>query len=356
LSFLQWLTFERRSGRGLLAAFLFSLAITNISILFIWSDKLQLSSFATQWLLPYSLIGSLVLHGPLLFLYVRMLTMESPRLVLTDIWHIVPMAILLLVMLVFSIDTVDLLLRLEHNPPVDAVGIVWSIAKVQPVIYSLACLIMVLRYIRQLRNEYSSVSFSEPVWLLLLTGGFWLNWVWSLLVFLIAKFSSPALANKLGIADNYVTFSLIISLFIYSIMYAQRLLGTTTKASKHSESDSFSPEDLASLINVMEKDLLYLEHNINLERVSERAQISARTVSLIIKKHFNSNFYEHINTYRIEAAKAMLADQKCRHVNILEISMRSGFNSKSAFHRFFDRIVGMSPTAYRKKMAEESVQ
>jgi AraC-like DNA-binding protein len=38
---------------------------------------------------------------------------------------------------------------------------------------------------------------------------------------------------------------------------------------------------------------------------------------------------------------------------ILDIVYKSGFNSQSAFHRFFKRLVGMTPSEYRKKTAAQ---
>ncbi|MFC6977926.1 helix-turn-helix domain-containing protein [Microbulbifer taiwanensis] len=69
----------------------------------------------------------------------------------------------------------------------------------------------------------------------------------------------------------------------------------------------------------------------------------------MINKHFGTNFFEFINSYRVEEAKALLADAGRADMTVLDVLMESGFNSKSAFHRFFSRLVGMSPTEYRRQ-------
>jgi AraC-like DNA-binding protein len=56
-----------------------------------------------------------------------------------------------------------------------------------------------------------------------------------------------------------------------------------------------------------------------------------------------------MNKYRVEEAKRLLLDQSCSEMTVLDILLQSGFNSKSAFHRFFSRLVGLSPTEFRKQ-------
>ena len=60
------------------------------------------------------------------------------------------------------------------------------------------------------------------------------------------------------------------------------------------------------------------------------------------------NFYEFINHYRIEEAKAMLAES-CQGKTITDIYTAAGFNSKSVFNTFFKKHVGMTPSEYRRE-------
>ena len=63
------------------------------------------------------------------------------------------------------------------------------------------------------------------------------------------------------------------------------------------------------------------------------------------------NFNEFVNLHRINEAKRLLADTQLFNLSINEIYTQAGFNSKSAFHRFFSRLVGVSPTEFRKLSA-----
>lgn len=100
----------------------------------------------------------------------------------------------------------------------------------------------------------------------------------------------------------------------------------------------------------MENDKIYLQHNLNIEQFSAYLDLPVKEVSAVINKHFGTNFFESINSYRVEEAKHRLADPAMSAQTILDILLDSGFNSKSAFHRFFKRLVGESPSEYRKRM------
>jgi AraC-like DNA-binding protein len=90
----------------------------------------------------------------------------------------------------------------------------------------------------------------------------------------------------------------------------------------------------------------YLDSRLNLDRFAELCGLRPRDVSFLLNSHYKKNFHEFINELRIEEVKQLLATQK--HKAILEMAMECGFNSHSAFQRFFKRFVGMSPSEYRK--------
>jgi AraC-like DNA-binding protein len=183
----------------------------------------------------------------------------------------------------------------------------------------------------------------------ILTLGFYASWTWTTLVHIIAKFSSVETADTLGIADNYVTFVLINALFTYSLAYAHQLLTTRAEPARDSSETKPSGPAIERVQKIMEEDKIFLEQNLNIEQFSSRLGMPVKEVSAVINKHFGTNFFEYINSHRVNEAKALLADKSMEDKTILDILLDSGFNSKSAFHRFFKRLVGMSPTEYRKR-------
>ena len=74
-----------------------------------------------------------------------------------------------------------------------------------------------------------------------------------------------------------------------------------------------------------------------------------KEVFAVINKHHGTNFFEFMKKYRFEEATRLLLDERCSDMTVLGILLQASVNSKSAFHRFFIRLVGVSPTEFRKR-------
>lgn len=334
----------------LLTAFLMIIAVASTSTLILWNDQFVLSPLFEQHLVPYLLFAALMLKGPAIYLYVSALTQQNLRLQRRHALHLLPAAAMMLCLAVSGLSADDLRRLPEAGQaPELLVDFVWDIATVVPLLYAVAAVLLIRRYSGELKDEYSHFSTEELSWLNGLTLAVAASWGWTLLVHILAKFSSVTLADYLGIADNYVSFILINGFFAYTLTYAHQLLVTKPETSREAPEDEPSDSAIDRVRRAMEDDKIYLKKNLNLEQFSKRVDLPAKEVSAVINKHFGTNFFEFVNSYRVEEAKALLADEKNSDMTILDILLQSGFNSKSAFHRFFSRLVGMSPTEYRKQ-------
>jgi AraC-like DNA-binding protein len=341
---------ERLYSR-LLTAFLITVALGAAATLILWNDPVQTVPLLDLHLLPYLLMVALVLKGPILFLYVASITHTGFVLQRRHLLHLIPSAAVLVVLVVLRVDGNDLRQLGPENEymPSPLIIYLWDVVKLVPFVYALAAVVLVHRYRLKLKDEYSHFSNVEPVWLKILTVGFSLSWGWSVMVNISARFVTPEAADSLGIADNYVTFILINALFIYTLAYAHQLLITRSEPTRDAHDDGPSTTAVERVQHIMDVDKVYLEHNLNIENFSTRVGLPVKEVSAVINKHFGTNFFEYINSYRVEEAKALLSDPSLSDKTILDILMESGFNSKSAFHRFFKRLVGMSPSEFRRK-------
>ena len=102
------------------------------------------------------------------------------------------------------------------------------------------------------------------------------------------------------------------------------------------------------LLQLMERERLYLDPLLMQHTVSDYLSLSNRTLCRIIHDYSNHNFCGFINEYRLEEARRLLRDGRLEHLSIVAISRRSGFNSSGVFYRTFRESAGMSPAAYRR--------
>jgi YesN/AraC family two-component response regulator len=101
----------------------------------------------------------------------------------------------------------------------------------------------------------------------------------------------------------------------------------------------------------------YLMPALTLDKLASLISIQPRVLSMIINRHFDCNFFEFINSYRVEEAKRILADSTLNEKNMLDVMYDVGFNSKATFNTLFKKKAGMTPSEYRKQsLAQAKVQ
>lgn len=346
---------NRLYGR-LLSAFLIVIAVAAATTLVLWNDQVHTTPTIDNYWIPYFLMASLMVKGPTLYLYVASITRARFTLKPLHLLHLLPALVAIALMAVFGIDGNSLryIWTMGAPQPERVVTFLWDAAKLVPLVYSFAAVTLVQRYRSELKDEYSHFSNTEPRWLNILTLGFFASWAWSTTVHIVAKYTSPETADYLGIADNYFTFILINALFTYSLVYAHQLLTTRSEETRAPAEEKPSDSAIDRVREAMENDKIYLHPNLNIEQFAARLNLPVKEVSSVINKHFGTNFFEFINSYRVEEAKRLLADPALTDKTVLDVLLESGFNSKSAFHRFFKRLVGESPSEYRKRKHQES--
>lgn len=108
-------------------------------------------------------------------------------------------------------------------------------------------------------------------------------------------------------------------------------------------------EAVEKIVTLMEKDKLYQETELTLQHLADKIKIPAYQVSQAINEGLKKNFYDLINSYRVEEAKQLLLNPKNRNYTILSVGFEAGFNSKTTFNTVFKKFTGLTPTEYRDK-------
>ncbi len=356
----QWLLSKQKAiASQLLSGFFVCVGAGALCNLLLWNDYIDSYSGFWKIILSLGLVTAVVGKSVCLYLYVVAITRANFVLRAKDALHLLNLLVVVGWVMEGGLDSDRLRFLPGANSEysVQLANYLWHYLKILPVVYAFAAALEIYRYKQQLKEFYSSLSLQGPYWLMLLTLGFAFNWLWSLVVHLLGQTVGINLADNFGIVDNYLTFLLVNALFVYSLLYAHQLLETKDKPKEieAAVAAEISPDAIARIRNTMEKQQLYLRQNLNIEDFARQVGIHYRDVSSIINKHFNTNFFEFVNGYRVDKAKQMLLDPQHADMTILDILLESGFNSKSSFHRFFKRYTGMSAAEFRKQVASGEI-
>ncbi len=351
---------QKQIASRLLTVFFICVGINALCNLLLWNNYLHIESVAAKFAIAYGVSLTVVGKSISLYGYVVAITRENFRFSWRELAHLINLLVVLGFLLLGRIDSDQLrfISTTQTAFSVQVTNIFWHYLKLLTVVYALSGVWVVWHYKQQLKAFYSSLSLEGPQWLMLLTLGFALNWSWSLLVHILGQSAGINLADNFGIFDNYITFLLVNALFVYGLLYAHQLIETkNTLIEKPAVvAVDYSPDVIERIRQGMEQQHLYLKPTLNIEEFAKQVGVHYREVSAIINKHFDTNFFEFVNSYRVNKAKQMLLDPKFADTTILDILLESGFNSKSSFHRFFKRYVGMSAADYRKQPAHDRKQ
>lgn len=106
------------------------------------------------------------------------------------------------------------------------------------------------------------------------------------------------------------------------------------------------------LMETMQAQQLYLDCDLTLGELADRAGLSYHQASQVINGQLNQRFFSFVNSYRIDLAKQMLADPQTAAMPIVELAVEVGFKSKSSFYDAFKKATAMTPTQYKKSLEQ----
>ncbi len=159
------------------------------------------------------------------------------------------------------------------------------------------------------------------------------------------------LANFLNITPYYISGPIFYTFLIYSFSYLF-LKRTNLNLEKYESSKldkKSSKELLENVKRLFINGHMFLDSNITVNTVAVKLSVSSRDVSQAINENLNQNFYEFVNSYRIENAKQLLKNKKYENEKMQTIAFDSGFSNITSFNLAFKKITKLTPTEFRKQ-------
>jgi YesN/AraC family two-component response regulator len=242
----------------------------------------------------------------------------------------------------------------------------------QSVVYFFLARRTLSSYQRSIRHLFSDTSRIDLNWAKLLVNGYILTVFSALAVFsLILRYPEQfnlLLLINMTISTGYIYIATYKGLMQPAIWQVQtgitkelvqeeiqevEELETNTsgeqkpKTTKPVLSKSKMEETAQRITGLMEHEKLYQEAELTLQQLAEKLQLPTYQVSLVINEGMKRNFYDLVNSYRVEEAKRLLADPNSRNFTILSAGFEAGFNSKTTFNTVFKKFTGLTPTDFR---------
>ena len=119
---------------------------------------------------------------------------------------------------------------------------------------------------------------------------------------------------------------------------------STTPTPQHNAGKSLIGCDIDK---VMKENRYYLDNTLTLQKLAQHLGTNRQYLSNHINQELHTTFYDYINDFRLEDAKAMLDSQNTENQHSLEdISVMAGFNSYATFLRSFKKKYGQTPSQY----------
>ncbi|QJR81368.1 helix-turn-helix transcriptional regulator [Alteromonas pelagimontana] len=343
----------KRQNSLLLVAFFVIHTFIALHELILWGHTFR------YWVLDFSpniffLLNSFyVLDTPLLYLFICSLVNPVFRLKPVHALHLIPALIMagFLYTHFYSLSIDERIIQVRTYSFADLNYTAMDFAM------KLYRLIFVGLAIRLILHSFPALHrIHAPEWLGKAASAFAVVLVWELMLSGIklyhALFTLPNydIVEIVGLTDYYLLFLLLNLILFWS---ASSLI--KKEQPKPVDKEPVNLSYVEKLERSMAVEKLYLNQNLSFERLAENLDIPVKDLSHTINRHYNVNFYEYLNGYRIQEARRLLEDPTQSHRSITDIFYDAGFNSKSVYNTLFKKKFSLTPSQYRKQFASRQL-
>lgn len=301
-----------------------------------------------------------LLHGPFLFLYT--VALSSGQLSRPNIFlHFIPFAIAFITVIPFLILSSKKKIIVYQNEgegfetlsTIIFVGIIIS-----GIIYTILSLRVLSNHKKKIKDNFSSIEKINLQWLFRLLIG--LSFIWVIVLFaddeiifsavvLFVAFIGYYGIKQVGVFTNQQVLELSPAIESKELAELSVAAPEVSKYNKSALSDSQLKAIHGELVQLMEQKKLFLTPELTLIMVAEELEIHPNTISQVINTVEQNNFFDYVNTLRIEEFKERIADPDNQKYTLLSLAYECGFNSKTSFNRNFKNLTGKSPSEYLKE-------
>lgn len=319
-----------------------------------------------RWFLSLSLR---MMCAPLIYLYTKYITKDFSKFNPSDYLHILPSLSLILVFFILKLQPENNLISAELlYEKYKWLRMIYGWLFISLIVYYvIAALAIVIRFKKQIKDNYSFNSYKISLdWLLVMIILF------VLLMLLIIISSMLHEQGKINI--NVYIFRHLLELFhVYALSiwgFHQKQLISVSKTDSDGEFDvdesssgkyvksGLKSEDaknyVENLVKYMEESGVWKDSELSIAKLASQTSISKHQLSEVLNEYLGKNFYVFVNEYRVEYAKQLLMKKEYGNWSIIAIAYECGFNSKTAFNIFFKKHTQQTPSEFRRLVMSSS--
>lgn len=300
-----------------------------------------------------------LLQGPFLYLYTSALTNQNQK-KKYNLLHFLPFLIAFLVLIPFFRLSFEAKLKVFQNEGKgyeNLILILYCAILLSGILYALLSLQKLSKHRKNISEAFSSTEKINLLWLRYLILGS--SIVWIVVIFF----------------DDQYIFTVVVFYLIFIGYFGIKQVGiftnqTVSENKTHSisliesietenasekikyEKSSLTNSDLQSihqkLTLIMTDEKVFKNPDLTLAELSQKLNIHPNILSQVINSAEGKNFYDYINSQRVEEFKKLILLPENQKFTLLSLAFECGFNSKTAFNRNFKKATGLSPSEYLK--------
>lgn len=303
----------------------------------------------------------LLLHWPVIWLYVKSLTDQHFKIRPVYLLHLVP----------FTICFIYFCFKYYNKPISEKIASIqtesfkrqWDYAVVvlsmalSSVVYFSWAVLLVKRYNRQIKGYFSETSNYDLAWLRMLMTTSAVIYTVIYLTFVVDLVLPLASFKGLHQASFMLGSLYIVVLGFYGHrqgnLFSDKKIAIELNVPKPISKDTYSLDKkendfIHCLLGYMNDQKPYLVLEITLAALADDLKVNPEYLSGIINSKLGKNFYDFINHYRIEEFKTRCLIPANKNFTLIAIAYDCGFNSKATFNRVFKNATGVTPGDYAR--------
>jgi AraC-like DNA-binding protein len=342
---------KQRSNRILAALFLW-LAINITDGMLSYSNFYQEH---TAW--AHVEDGFIFLLGPLLYFYTLSVVYKQFAFVWRDALHLIPFVVTTISFQVYYHSRPEEFQKLiqeaivRQDLPFEFYFTI-SLVYLHIAMYIAYALKAVAKYRRLIRDQFAAVNKINLDWLVFMLISI------SIILTLSAGLTFLPVFGLSGVAAQSLVFPFAALITFTSLIFwkawrqPQLFLGIDAGIETKYTSSSLSSDEKEQIANrlrlCMSEQKPFLNPDLSIDQLSDLVKTTTRKTSQVINETFQQNYFDFVNSYRIEEAQRILTNSDDGRLTVLEVMYQCGFNSKSSFNTLFRKKTGQTPSQFRR--------